>query len=146
MFCYKCGKEISDDADVCLGCGTLLHKPCNGDKELKNKSSNTSPVLFGLSIGNLIFCSAFAIFGLVSFFFFSTEGFAFRVVENFTDSYSIRTIWLMPSIISLLAVSVSAVSSIFILVHNGSRKLNIPTLCITALFFIIVAIIAIASF
>ena len=23
MFCKKCGKEIADDADVCLSCGTL---------------------------------------------------------------------------------------------------------------------------
>ena len=26
MFCKKCGKEIADDADVCLNCGTLTHE------------------------------------------------------------------------------------------------------------------------
>ncbi|MDD4955696.1 MAG: TM2 domain-containing protein [Candidatus Omnitrophica bacterium] len=33
MFCRACGKEIKDEADVCVNCGVKTVKPCEGGKE-----------------------------------------------------------------------------------------------------------------
>lgn len=33
MFCRSCGKEIKDEAEICVNCGVKVMKPCEGHKE-----------------------------------------------------------------------------------------------------------------
>jgi hypothetical protein len=33
MFCRSCGKEIKDEAEICINCGVKIIKPCDGQKE-----------------------------------------------------------------------------------------------------------------
>ena len=38
-FCYNCGKELNDNADICLNCGVLVNKnikTVNTNNEKKN--------------------------------------------------------------------------------------------------------------
>lgn len=138
MYCSKCGKEIDDNADVCLGCGTLIHH--TKGKFFSSKIANC------LSIGTLVFCCLFTILGLLSFFFFSTESFALRIEDQLSGSSILRTIWLMPSLISLFAISLSSVSSLVLLFNNGNKRINISTICISVVFFIIAALIVLFTF
>ncbi len=145
MFCYKCGKEVPDDADVCLGCGTLLSTRQSGKTPLSITTPKTTSLHKWLSIGTLIFCIACAIVGGISFGFFSTEGFAFRVENIYADTYSVRTTWLVPSLLSSLAVAASGISSVVLAKHGDAKKINISTMCLTALYFIVVLIISLTS-
>jgi hypothetical protein len=33
MFCSSCGKEIKEEAEICVNCGVRVNKPCEGRKE-----------------------------------------------------------------------------------------------------------------
>jgi len=33
MFCGSCGKEIKEEAEICVNCGVRVNKPCEGRKE-----------------------------------------------------------------------------------------------------------------
>jgi hypothetical protein len=33
MFCNSCGKEIKEEAEICVNCGIRVNKPCEGRKE-----------------------------------------------------------------------------------------------------------------
>ena len=35
MFCKKCGKEVADDADVCLNCGTLTKEQTQSNNKIE---------------------------------------------------------------------------------------------------------------
>ena len=42
MFCKKCGKEIEDDSEFCVYCGTTVS--VTGQKDEKGPGSSGSPV------------------------------------------------------------------------------------------------------
>ncbi len=46
MFCHKCGKEIDNDAVVCIHCGAETKNMSNRDKPINivNQSSSSSSV------------------------------------------------------------------------------------------------------
>ena len=49
MFCRKCGKEIDDEAVVCIGCGcSVEEKPKNTED---NENQTTIGILMGLFLG-----------------------------------------------------------------------------------------------
>lgn len=50
MYCPKCGKEVNDDAVVCIHCGRSLkeEKPANPEH---NESKTALGVIFGLFLG-----------------------------------------------------------------------------------------------
>ena len=47
MFCYNCGKEINDDAVVCIHCGVATKNMNNANKNIvinnSSSSNNTNP-------------------------------------------------------------------------------------------------------
>ena len=52
MFCPKCGKEVNDDADVCVNCGRAL-------KDMTEKPEHNTPktglgIVMGLFLGIII--------------------------------------------------------------------------------------------
>ncbi len=49
MFCKKCGKEVNDDAVVCIHCGCSLKEDEN--KKEMNESKTGIGVLMGLFLG-----------------------------------------------------------------------------------------------
>ena len=61
MFCHKCGKEVADDAYVCVGCGCILgEKPKNTNKgTVKDTISIWSKIA---SIALIAFYFCFALF------------------------------------------------------------------------------------
>ena len=47
MFCYKCGKDIDDDAVVCVNCGVSTHNLNSGKEKniiINNSSSSSSNI------------------------------------------------------------------------------------------------------
>lgn len=48
MFCSKCGKEINDDAVVCVNCGCSVLKDKNNFNEEENESASKSSVALGI--------------------------------------------------------------------------------------------------
>lgn len=51
MFCPKCGKEIADDADVCIHCGRKV-SPLNSSKTSEQNEPKTAfGVLFAIFLG-----------------------------------------------------------------------------------------------
>ena len=58
MFCPNCGKEIDDNADVCIKCGHVTpNSKLKETEQAKNNSNNPEPkslgVVFGLFLGIL---------------------------------------------------------------------------------------------
>ena len=51
MFCKHCGKEISDDAYLCVNCGKLV-------KDIPENTTNTQPQTNGMAIAGFV-CSFF---------------------------------------------------------------------------------------
>lgn len=140
MYCQKCGKEIDENADVCLGCGTLIPKVNRSKASLANALPKV------LSIGTFIFCCIFAILGIICFGFLATNGFNLEMNEMYEGSYYMETDWFMPSIISTIAVSISVMPSIYFACHGIMKKLNIATACITVGYFILISIMILTSF
>lgn len=61
MFCPKCGKEVEDDADVCIHCGRSLSKKNQNDAKYNESKAGIGVVLalflglIGLIIGISIY-------------------------------------------------------------------------------------------
>ena len=53
MFCYHCGKEVDENAFVCVYCGYTLANPSNPNSKLKSKiTAGLLAILIGLGIHN----------------------------------------------------------------------------------------------
>ena len=76
MFCEKCGKEVQDEAVVCLDCGCSLetYSESNIDNSLKGKTTNSELYSsswedlkgqWGISIGFILLYAVFSV--IVSF-------------------------------------------------------------------------------
>lgn len=50
MFCPKCGKEIADDADICVYCGRSVAQQSSNKLEYREPKTGMG-VLFGLILG-----------------------------------------------------------------------------------------------
>lgn len=48
MFCPKCGKEIADDASVCIGCGREVKSFAKSERKFEKPWSTGKMVLFGI--------------------------------------------------------------------------------------------------
>ena len=59
MFCPKCGKEIADDAVVCIGCGRTIQLSAKSEKESEKPWGTGKMVLLG------IFSFLFPVIGIV---------------------------------------------------------------------------------
>lgn len=51
MFCKKCGKEIENDAVVCVNCGCVVDEKRYDARTKYNQSKTWVGVLFGLFLG-----------------------------------------------------------------------------------------------
>ena len=48
MFCPKCGKEIAEDAVICIGCGRELKSSAKSERKTEKPWSTDKMVLFGI--------------------------------------------------------------------------------------------------
>ena len=52
MFCPNCGKEIDDNADVCIKCGHVTpNSKLKETEQAKNNSNNPEPKSLGVVFG-----------------------------------------------------------------------------------------------
>lgn len=128
MYCQFCGKQIHEFADVCIGCGKLLHQ----EKKINGKGR----VFKLLSILVLVFSSIFFVIGLASFFVGMDNGF---FGMNYGDNFflnmkkttpnnfwvGIKTEFFISLIVSLVFESCLAIMSLILLMFNNKKTLNI---------------------
>lgn len=84
-FCYNCGKELNENADICLNCGVFVNKKGN-DKNI-NTNSNSKNKKSGIPVWGIILivigCILFIpLFILILFFVFT-----FNVAKSVPDNY-----------------------------------------------------------
>lgn len=123
MFCQYCGKQIMENADVCIGCGKLLHAETRNAKKLNLNSKNLFDIL---SICNLVFCSVFLIIGIASLIMSEMVFFAGRLS---TSTYlRINTYSFVSLLVSVLSSSTSAIISMILLTVSNRKLINIISL------------------
>ena len=66
MFCSKCGKEIDDNAVVCIGCGCAVEKPAQKAYPVCQNAQRESHVPLILGIVGIIFAWIFALVGHIT--------------------------------------------------------------------------------
>ena len=64
MFCTKCGKEIPDEAVVCIGCGCLTEQTNSKIAPFSKPEKKQISVIFG--IVGIVFAWLFAIVGHIT--------------------------------------------------------------------------------
>ncbi|MBQ3047135.1 MAG: hypothetical protein IJD54_03705 [Clostridia bacterium] len=133
MFCHKCGREVADDAYICVGCGCIVGEKQNTEKEgfLERRSFNWNKIA---SIGLIAFYFCLAIF----FIFFGigvadlySSGYS-RADYGFGYNISVDVYMRMDYAIGMLISSIFAyISSIVALVFGIKGKdLNTRNSCI----------------
>lgn len=66
MYCSTCGKEINDDAVVCVGCGCLVQKASQSKKTPQTNTENKTQTALILGIVGIIFAWIFALVGHIA--------------------------------------------------------------------------------
>ena len=64
MFCTKCGKEIADEAVICIGCGCAVKNSKNVSAVQKTEDKTQTAVILG--IVGIVFAWLFALVGHIT--------------------------------------------------------------------------------
>ena len=136
MFCHKCGKEVADDAYICVGCGCVVGYTAKKSIQENVEKSGTSSWCRVASICLFAFYLCFALF-IVSFGIGVTDLRVYVRYVYLDDIY----------LICMLASSVfSYLSSIFALVFGiKSKDINTRNSCVIS-FILANAILAVSLF
>ena len=66
MYCPVCGKEISDEAVVCTGCGCMVQDQNRSNETTINETSKKSNVSLILGLVGIVFAWLFALVGHIT--------------------------------------------------------------------------------
>ncbi len=126
MYCSNCGKEINDNADICLNCGTFIKKerPEEVKKVQPVLDERTRIMSSVLSVVNLLLCILTIIFSIIMLIVVGAQ-------EGFIISFAF--------LLTILILNV-LLATIMIFKSGEKFAINISTL-ITGLIFITVSVI-----
>ena len=123
MYCPKCGKEISEEAYVCIGCGCVVGQPRYKQEKIVEDLDLNSKIKTFASIALWVFyaCLAFAIL------FFCTG-----VSDLYVSSYADATWFYSEYAVGLLISSIFAyiVSILALILGIKSKDYSIRNSCV----------------
>lgn len=99
-YCPYCGKEVTEDQDVCLGCGRKLNNPTKVNKNVDpNAKSKIAAGLFGIFFGA---------FGVHNFYLGYTGKAVAQLILTITLIFSpVSIIWSFVEAIMILCGSIN---------------------------------------
>ena len=145
MFCPKCGKEILDDAYVCVGCGSIVS---NSPVNAKNKANNvkgekdTNKLVSKI----LVFASYLFITAVIILFAYNLMNpYTYVSYHNYVYFYYSYDMLLATMIVSIVNYVVSAAGFVFGLLCKDENVKTTATICfILAHAFLVASIICYA--
>ena len=108
MYCTKCGKEIVDDAVVCINCGCLVESK-RVNKELNAQNNDKSVFSYVFGITGIVFAWLFALIGHI----LSVLGIVFGIKEYRENG---KTAGLILSIIGEVCSVISSIIGIVVFI------------------------------
>lgn len=148
-FCSNCGKEVNENADVCLNCGVLVNNNTINQNNLPDKNYKQQNLYKektpgkGLSIAGMVLGIISASWVLIKLLQVGNikSNLSLNIFRNFNESFVIGyaigfTLFsLIPSVIGLI-LSIFGMKKQKTGINTSGLLLNIIALCVSIIYFV----------